>query len=74
MNKTKNPETFVLLLTETVFCGIMIPSLLPREVVMPKNTVRDSVVIRDYLVIAAGSVLYAAALCLFVYPRSFSFG
>ena len=41
---------------------------------MPKNTVRDSVVIRDYLVIAAGSVLYAAALCLFVYPRSFSFG
>lgn len=28
----------------------------------------------DYAVIVLGSVIYAAALCFFVYPRSFTFG
>lgn len=30
--------------------------------------------LRDYAVIALGSILYAAALCFYVYPRSFTFG
>lgn len=30
--------------------------------------------VRDYAVIATGSILYAAALCFYVYPRSFTFG
>ena len=30
--------------------------------------------IRDYALIVLGSILYAAALCFFVYPRSFTFG
>ncbi len=30
--------------------------------------------IRDYAVIILGSLIYAAALCFFVYPRSFTFG
>ena len=30
--------------------------------------------IRDYALIVLGSLIYAAALCFFVYPRSFTFG
>lgn len=30
--------------------------------------------VRDYAVIVLGSILYAAALCFYVYPRSFTFG
>lgn len=32
------------------------------------------VLIRDYAIITLGSILYAAALCFYVYPRSFTFG
>ena len=31
-------------------------------------------IVRDYTVIALGCFIYAAALCFFVYPRSFTFG
>lgn len=30
--------------------------------------------VRDYAVIVIGSIIYAAALCFYVYPRSFTFG
>ena len=30
--------------------------------------------VRDYAVITLGSLIYAASLCFFVYPRSFTFG
>ena len=30
--------------------------------------------IRDYALIVLGSLIYAAALCFYVYPRSFTFG
>ena len=35
---------------------------------------KQHVLIRDYAVIALGSILYAASLCFYVYPRSFTFG
>lgn len=35
---------------------------------------KQKVPVRDYAIIVLGSIIYAAALCFYVYPRSFTFG
>lgn len=40
----------------------------------PSSDMNRKIPLRDYTFIVLGSIIYAAALCFFVYPRSFTFG
>ena len=40
----------------------------------PSQDMNRKIPVLDYAMIVLGSIIYAAALCFFVYPRSFTFG
>ena len=68
----KNDRISEKLLTKRGECGIVIPIPIKKSETI--TFMRQKFPVRDYAVIVLGCFLYAAALCIYVYPRSFTFG